>query len=333
MATNRQLLLDSGVYFPLAGKGEREMQAGRISAGNGELLYDTLQSKNDKAVAALLSKYKKEAERKGATAILLSNETLLFYLAEEQQSIHFQSLCERLEIALQPPLLVLRDPVGQALSLYKHRAKNGNLSGIESWLAEGYFLDEVLTKFMACTSTLNKTCVYRKYRKDSQYLVNVVFKDWLGLSLKPSWSDKQVNPSLTLSELVVLGQVHQTMPALSPVIYQRFLRVPADKKSADPYLDQYYRAYLQHYLYKSKAVWAACNERLAPDEQLAYPQAEPASLEKTEKLSFTPEQSKVLVQLLQDSNNSSFKMMMIWRKIRPVLAKIKWGILNMINPR
>lgn len=333
MATNRPLLLDHGIYFPVAGKGEREMQAGRISAGNGELLYDTLQLRDDKAVSALLTKYKKEAEKKKAKAILLSNETMLDYLAEEHLAIQFKAQCEQAGIALQPMLLVLRDPIDQALSLYKHRAKNGNLSGIESWLEEGYHLDEMLEKFLASDSTPNKECIYRKYRKDSQYLIDIVFKDWLKVNINPVWKDRKVNPSLSLSELVVLSQVNKVMPELTKVAYQRFIKVPLAGKSADPYLDKYYRTYLQHYLYKSKSVWAKCNKRLGPEEQLEYPQSAVTSLDKTEKLSFTPEQTNVLVQLLKDSKKMSFKLMMFWRKIRPLLAKVKWSILNTVNPR
>jgi hypothetical protein len=292
-----------------------------------------LTQKNDKAVLGLLSRYKQEAERNAAKAILLSNEMLLGYFSEEEQAVRFKEHCEALGISLQPMLLVLREPVDQALSLYKHRAKNGNIAGVEYWLKEGYHLDKVLDKFMASQLSPNVDCSYRKYDKNSSYLVDVVFKDWLRLEVMPKWEDRKVNPSLTLSELVILKQVRRAYPELTKILYQRFLALPAAQKSDDPYLTQYYRDCIQLHLYESRSVWAKCNERLRPSEQLKYPAEKLSIVGKTEKLSFFPEQTAALVQLLQDNRKISFKAMMLWRKIRPFLARIKWGILNTINPR
>lgn len=329
MVCHRETLQQAGIWFPKAGKWEREMKAGRISPGNGVTLWEHLRDDRMSETSKLLRKYQQEAEGKGCHAILLSNENLLEVFSKVGTFEQLQDVCAALSVQLTPMLLLLRNPVGQALSLYKHRAKNGKIDGVESWVAEGYQLAKDLDGFLLQLERKTTCCILRKYRKDSHYLMQVFFGDWLGLPTIPPWQEREVNPSLSLSELVLMRQVRQLRPTFTPFLYQRLLSVPTQQKSDDLYLKRYTKEYLNYYLARYQPVWQRCNKWLPEAEKLQLPVASAEAPSKQQQiLTFTSKQTQTWMAFIQESTTWRFQIKLLLRRMRKIGAKVKWTILD-----
>jgi hypothetical protein len=73
-------------------------------------------------------------------------------------------------------LLFLRDPINNALSLYKHRAKNGNALDIEEWPKKHYVYGGALVAFLKQAQLEKINLVTRKFSKEKGALEKVLFK-------------------------------------------------------------------------------------------------------------------------------------------------------------
>ena len=204
LAQNRDKLANANIFFPKAGRWEKEMLAGRISPGNGEALHRALIQRDYTKVRKLLNGYIRDLKNNNCFNLLISNELLITAFSEADIVEKFQSICKENDLELTQMLLVIRDPVEHALSLYKHRAKSGTVGYLDEWLEKGYQLPFYLNRFLENVEKYRLPVTFRKYKKDPQYMVNLFFTDWLEIE-KPKFDSKFiVNPSLTLSELLLI---------------------------------------------------------------------------------------------------------------------------------
>ncbi|HKL20977.1 MAG TPA: hypothetical protein VJ904_04180, partial [Tichowtungia sp.] len=93
------------------------------------------------------------------------------------------------------------------------------------------------------------------------------FEDWLGVPVPEGASNQRVNPSLSLSELVLLRKLNVYHPGLVPYLYDRLLEIPVDKKlEGTDMRDHAQRAAVQT-VARHADEWAHWNKMLPPDER------------------------------------------------------------------
>lgn len=332
-ARNRDWLQNKGIFFPHAGKNEKMMQAGKISPGNGKDLYEALKREQYDEVFALLKCCRQAAENLRCGKVLISNENLLEPLANPEIAENFLTLLQRTGMTLAPFLLMLREPVDQALSLYKHRAKSGDLESLEKWLATGYHLPFYLQGFFEWVDQRGLGLYLAQYQNDSSWLVRGFFETWLGLSDLPAWEETSVNPSLTLSELFLIRGLRQTRPAWVSFLYDSLLDIPKVKKSDDLYLKAGCTDTIRAHLSQFQSVWKEVNRRLPAADQFSLPEIPGKDAgEKNDILSFTPEQMRVLTNFWLRTRTPAFLFHAFWRhQFRPFLAQVKWRIIKVIR--
>ena len=85
-------------------------------------------------VQSFIGKIINEAKKRNCTCIFLSNELLIIALSKNRKLKQFEITLKELGISETKYLLFLRDPISQALSLYKHRAKSGKILNIDTWI-------------------------------------------------------------------------------------------------------------------------------------------------------------------------------------------------------
>ena len=325
LARNRSWLLDHGIYFPHAGKWEKEMHAGRISPGNGEMLQRALKNGDHKRTESLLKSYREEALQKGAVHVLVSNELLFLGMSSGISGIDLDQMAKSLGYSEVRCLLFLRDPVDQTLSLYRHRAKSGQHGHLKEWLKSGYELPELLQQFV---TRAPQNLMVRKYDSSGEVLMKRFFSDWLRIS-PPELKDleQRVNPSLSLSELRMIVAIRQIQPQWVRPFYQTMLSIPSEEKAADEGLKKLYLLEIQQQVIKAKNIWEIYNKMLPVGEQLHI---EEISLMRTsqEHLSFSVYQIEAIAVFMLKATTLTFKIKLTTNSVRNVLGQIKLGIYN-----
>jgi hypothetical protein len=315
-AQHREQLATAGIYFPSAGKRDAQMLSGEISAGNAQALCAALERGDTSRIQGLLEQHFRAAAQASLQAVLLSNELLVLALARPGVLELLQRSVLAAGYATLQMLLVLRDPVDQALSLYKHRAKGGTAPDIEVWAPRHYHYAPALADFLETVARLDIQLTCRKYRTESGQLECLFFKDWLGLNANLTIPQQVVNPSLTISELLLLRQLRQQQPHWTELLYRQMLALPKKDKADEPCLEAYYRQVLANYLSKQEATWAACNRFLPLGETLDWPKSVFAP--PGEKiLSFSEAQATILTQMMGAGLKLTFRWklrLLAWRR-------------------
>ena len=321
-AQNREQLREAGIHFPSAGKRDAQMLRGKISAGNAQPLTDAIRSDNWLVVETLLLQWIKEAQAQHCHSLLLSNELLVLALALPGRLEQLNQRTTSLGIRDTQAILILRDPVEQALSLYKHRAKSGSALPIEEWPEIHYHYGKGLFDFLQEAESSDLTLKVRKYRK--QGLEDVFFRQWLGVKIDMSPVKRVVNPSLSLSELLLIRQLYQEDKWLPRFLYERLLPLSSHQKAPEPKLSQYYKAVLSEHLSSYQASWELCNTHLPEDEQLDIPVSSGQAVALSEKvLTFSPAQGELISRFIRESASLTF-----WWKLRFRAYKHRLGRLR-----
>lgn len=330
-AANRELLKQNDIHYPTAGKREKDMLEGRISPGNAQALTDFLnKSAFDKAIA-YLEKLKKEAEDHGCSKLLLSNELLVNALGNKESIKRFLVILKEVEIGNVSMLLFIRDPVDQALSLFRHRAKSGNVPEIENWVQDKYHLPGVINQFLEGIKAERVHCFFRKYKKESDYLLKASFLEWLNIEPPKIPENQTINPSLSLSELFWLKRLTNGDYVLPGEFYNRMLNIPQDQKADDHRMKDYYRQILNKYLIHYQEVWEKINYCLDASEQLALPEkVENASgqipIEKI--LDFSEVQADAITALMRDCLKPAFQVKLGAKRVKKQLGKLRKELRN-----
>jgi hypothetical protein len=255
LAKNRPMLIKHGVYFPEAGNREADMQSGRISPGNASELNTFLSQKSWAKVEQWMKDKHKAAKANDCNKLLLTNEILIKTFSEPKALARFSEIAKEQGFELQDLLLIIREPVGQALSLYKHRSKNGDMQPITEWLEEKYSLADCLQGFYLVTSDFNIGIAQYPYKMDSQYLVEVCINKWLGLKENIVIEHTTVNPSLTLSELKLMSEIKKQDIFLAAKFYEEMLRLEVIQKSPEKNLKKYFSDQINNFMCQHNQIW------------------------------------------------------------------------------
>jgi hypothetical protein len=256
--------------------------------------------------------------------VLLSNELLVLALSHGDNLQIFRQAVETTGYAQAHYLLILRDPVDQALSLYKHRAKSGKAPRIEEWPGRYFHYGTGLKNFLEQSAVCGLSLTCRKY---SHQLEVTFFEEWLGLSAdrlkKPV---KRVNPSLSISELLLIREARQKDNILPELLYQAFLTLPGERKAPEPRIEEYYKAVLGNALLQYKDTWQACNRQLPADTHLCLPEQHTVAPEKV--MSFSADQAEAIATVMKQLRSPAFLMKLTFQICKRRLGK--W--LNRVKP-
>lgn len=326
-AINRETLQEKGIWFPHAGKREAELQQGKISAGNAQSLTDALEQDNWLGVERLLGAWLKESRSHACEQLLLSNELLLLALAKPNKLKRLLQIITQAGVQRVYSLLIIREPVDQALSLYKHRAKFGKAPLLADWPEDHYHYGQGLQLFLAAAESSPLQLSVRKYR--THQLERLFFQDWLGI--KGTWlQPKQVvNPSLSLSELLLIRQLREHDAWIPRFLYERLLALPRNQKAAEPKLTQYYKAILSQHLSKYKDTWETCNQFLSKDEKLdlSFTDVYDTGKEK-QVMTFSAAQGEAIASFMREASTPAFQWKMRYKKYRNRLGLFRNKFLS-----
>ena len=300
------------------------MASGQISAGNGRQLAQDLRQRRWDGVRSGLSAAVSDARERRCGTVLLSSEWLLAALADTALLERFTATLDELGATETRFLLVLRDPVEQFLSLYKHRAKRGTAGDIAEWARRGYRLPEELAVFRNALRDVRAALLVRKYSREPGALKRLFFEEWLGVRAPSEVVPESVNPSLSLSELELLRMLAARRPSLVQPLYDRLLAVDVKEKVQGRELAIYARVVAERAIAGHRGEWAAWNELLPESETLVIPRPEGEIAPEPRELSFSKAQMDILMGFLGDSVEPRFLGRLLWSaKIRPALAWAK----------
>ena len=333
LAKNREQLESAYIYFPKAGEREQDMQSGKISPGNGQDFFEALHSNRNDEVKILLQKHFSKAKNRNLQKVLISNELLVKVFAKEEALYSFVQTAESIGYNKIKLLLIIRDPVDQALSLYKHRAKRGDVAPIDEWIKNEYAYGDVMGRFFSIANDIiSIQTEYRKYSSDSGSLESILFVDWLNIKSPVEVLDRKVNPSLTLSELLMLRNLNLINPDLVPMLYDKLLNIPESLKASELRLENYYRNIIAESLENFNGVWRKCNERLASGEQIEIPDAAEESvvsdINENYVMTFTNDQVAAINNFMNSCLNYKMPLELFKRNVRKRLGQIKKTLQN-----
>lgn len=229
---NREYLSKvNNMYVPENLEQDRRMEKGIISGGNGFGLFKILESCSIKELHYFLKEIKTKALKNNCNKILLSNENLFRVLGKRQ--IDFFQILKELKIEIKLCLYV-RNPIDHILSMYKHRNKFGKYNSINDWLINYTTLQD-LDHFLEVVESKNLKKKLIVFSYDSpKPLEKSFFDDFLNVNssnLKKKF--KQVNSSLTLSEIGVLKCFYVQNKFLSEQISQELEKLDKNLKAKD----------------------------------------------------------------------------------------------------
>lgn len=328
LANNRPLLERNSIFFPKAGNREKGMKSGLISPGNGMALLTAIQNDDLDAIVSLFKNYKTKANVKGCENILLSNENLITVLHDSNKLNLLKKCCVMAKLELAPSLLIIRNPTEQVISLYKHRAKDGSQENFKEWLVKDYKLPTYLKGIMSQVNNKNLKIEAFQYRKDSEYLIKVFFKNWLDIDDMPNWIESEVNPSLTFSELTFLSHLRKLKPAYVPFFYKKFLTIPNKNKSEDKVIKESLVIFLNQYLFQYDDVWRSVKKTLQNQDNFVLPITSIGEFELETSVSFSKEQLNIYTEFWLETNSLKFKFILKANQLWMLLRRIKNKLYN-----
>ncbi|MFM9817504.1 UNVERIFIED_CONTAM: hypothetical protein K0B97_06165 [Spiribacter pallidus] len=259
--------------------------------------------------------------------MLLTSEHLLPALSKSKRLEAFEAAAEKAGFAATHYLVILRDPSAQCLSLYKHRAKRGTAGEIADWVENGYRLPEELRGFREQAEKLGITPTLRGYTREPGGLEKRFFEDWLGVPTPAVDMPATVNPSLTLSELILIKQMAERRPALVEPLYDALLAIDPAQKVQGSALEAHAKAVATAAVAAHADEWAAWNHLLPADQALPIPAPPTEIPPRPRELGLTDRQMAALAAVIDEAASSRFVARLIWRsRIRPVLSRLKQGL-------
>lgn len=300
------------------------MQRGRISAGNALHLARFLHENKWVEAENWLRAAAESARASQCDRVLLSSEWLLAALAHDDSLDQLSSCIQRVGRYSIEILLIMRDPEGQLVSLYKHRAKSGTTPSIDSWVRDGYDLPERLSSLRRQVAGSGVSLVVRGYGKEKGSLARLFFQEWLNVSVPEAPNALLVNPSLSLSELVLLRRLRASHPGLVPFLYERLLAIEPSMKVEGQAMQEHARQVAAHTVSKHVEEWRSWNAMLPETERFALPESQPTLGPEPAQLELSTTQVGVLMELLADAVKPRLRLQLFWSwRLRPFLARVK----------
>jgi len=321
LANNRKMLLEHGIFFPTAGKREADMKAGRISPGNASKLNDFLDNAQWNSASMWLNQIKTEAENKNCDKVLLSNEILIKTFSKKNVLAEFIKLCNAIGLECQDLLLLIREPVSQALSLYKHRSKRGAMLPVKEWLKTQYILHDCLDSFYTILEKTSSLALKQyPYSKNSDYLIDVCINKWLNLNEDIRVKDQNVNPSLTLSELNVLSQIKKKDRFLALTFYNRMIKIDSREKADDKSYKENISFQINNHLAAYNDLWEKCQTYMSTQGEI-YHYNEIECEDKEQVIKFSKKQVQEFADLMVYSGRMNFFLLKLKFEIKSLISQ------------
>ena len=310
------------------------MQSGKISPGNAGKLVELLDSTHNKRLGKHLHRHKSRAVQKGCDRLLLSNETLYERLADPDRLNLLHQSASKAGFDSVECIVFVRDPIEQALSLYKHRLKSRDCGTISEWLRSEYREDEKLLKFLrnvrdseAASSTA------RRYTRQTEIIESRLFGEWLGMGTLPEQPDGDVNRSLSLSELAVIRPFHSLGPQAGLVLHRYFQRLAPRSDTDRGNLEQAAREEIAAYLAPRNSFWVEINQHLSQAEAIDIPEAPLRRDTRQPEIRLSPAQLEVLAEAVSELLTVRFRLRSAFdNHLRPALSRLKWGVYGLFRP-
>lgn len=270
-AKNREICQSNGFFSPRSKKFEQNMLDGKITPGNGHELYLALINEDKNKTATILKNYFQNAQVRNCQNVLISNERLFVIFADEPKLDLFLKICKEQQFENINVLIFLRDPASHIMSMYKHRSKSGHNSNFEEWLQRDYETVHILKKLSIVHDKYPINWTFRKYRKNSEFMLETTFTDWLGLpSPQGQSTHRRVNHSLQLSEIILLQTIYKKNPYLTSCLRKQLLALSPSDKADDSDLEFFYRDKANIFLEPFKPIYEEINKLLPSDEKLNW---------------------------------------------------------------
>lgn len=270
LITNQTQLLEKNVWLPPS-KWDNDMLIGKITPGNGYELASLLLKEQEKKLLDYFSEQKKIAKVNNCNKVVLSNEILVRLFSNRQLVSILENTAYKAGFAKIVCFCLLRNPYEHALSLYKHRAKNGEFNNYEKWFETDYETIWTVSQFLSHFKTSSIDWNFRLYRKDSEYLTNLLFLEFLGLSdlvLKEPTS-KKVNISLNLKYIRQIQLLEKETKGLGKYLYAKFIEMDQKQSESKFLLNQFYVT-CRNFLEKHEVTVNKLAEMLPSDERSTF---------------------------------------------------------------
>ncbi len=164
----------------------------------------------------------------------------------------------------------------------------------------------------------------RAYKKKPGFLDQVFFNDWLGVSISINDSELVVNPSLIISELMLIRQLAFEKPELVPQLFSRFSVLNVNEKVHGKAMSEYARCVAESAISAHSEEWGHWNELLPRTERFDIPESTKPAGDEPKVLELSAMQCQVVMRLLGEAVNPGFVVRFLWQtRIRPFLGKIK----------
>lgn len=238
-ANQREHLISKGIYFPKS-KEDHKMQAGLISKGNADGLEVAMKSENDTEIKTILKEWFVGGQSQNAKAVLISAEALVHQLAISNRLTQILDSAKAVGFTEIKAMGFFRDLADHALSTYKHRAKSGRIPDYKRWVSQVYETPELfenLSQVIAVNQNIEWTL--RKFQKDSDFLKQAFFKDWLGIEVPDFQTRPNVNESVTLSEVKIMNHLIKLYPNVTDYFVNDLKAIPSQLKAKDTALQDY----------------------------------------------------------------------------------------------
>lgn len=326
----REHLQAAGIWFPEGiPRHERRMRAGLVSAGNAFVIAERARDKDDAGGLSELLRHRKAAQFRNCRAVFLSSELLLPYCANDDAWSGLFENCRRAGFESVSTLLILREPVDQLISLYKHRAKGGTAGDLDQWCESGYQVPQELAGFLRQVDGSDVELTVRRYERSPGAIDRIFFDDWLGIPPPRVELPAAVNPSLTLPELVLIRKMAERKPEMVEPLYSTLIEVPSEQKARGRKLEAYARTIASRTVADHAEEWAAWNKRLPKDEPLTIPNVPETTPDRPNELELSERQMEAISELLGKAATPGFIARMAWRsRVRPMLGRLKRAVIR-----
>jgi hypothetical protein len=322
-ANQRDYLNANSTYFPTSTEDEK-MKKGLISKGNADGLELGMKSEDESKITTILKQWYEEAEKMNCKAVLISAEALVHQLAIQNRLNQIIVSAESLGFTEIKAMGFFRDLADHALSTYKHRAKSGRIPDYKHWVSQVYEtpkLFENLSQVISFSTEIEWTL--RKFQKDSDFLKQAFFKDWLGIDVPDFQTRPNVNESVTLSEVKLMNHINNLYPTVTDYFVNDLKALSSSIKAKDKSLQDYiFNVFSKELVHRKKSI-NQINTFFQKEEYLEigeFKNFNPASKEPSLELS--EEQVIVLINRMHFFKTFTGKKILIRRKLKKHLFKI-----------
>ena len=267
-ASKRDYLIANNIYFPES-KEDQKMKKGLISKGNADELDPAFKKEDPSKISKILQQWYNIAESKNCNVVLISSEALVHQLAEQRKLNLIVNSANTIGYTEIRAMGFFRDLADHALSTYKHRAKSGAIPDYKHWVNNVYETPKLLEN-LASVIINNQDIKWtlRKFKKDSNFLKQAFFKDWLEIEVPGFQTRPNVNESISLSEVKVMNHIRKIYPNVTDYFYEGFKNLSKKDKADDKDLDAYVLNYFAKNLAQHDKSIQNINTYFTKNEQL-----------------------------------------------------------------